>query len=334
MRVEAIMHDLIVIGGGPAGLAAAAYALDKGLDVVLLCTVYGGRAGAEQWVNGQIQPEAILGMHGVVECRRRITAQQGYLVYELTVGIVQQGDHFQVVTETCTRSTRTVIVATGAQPRVLGLPNEQALVGRGLGYSITTHAPLAAGRSVAVVGSTQRALHGVAELAQTAHHIALIVPPDAQIDGVLMQRLRKLPNVTFYDGYTATALEEADNVLQCVVVQRRGDVQRIPAAAVFVDIGLVPAAQVVPREVARDQHGCIIVDAMQQTNLPGLFAAGDVTTQATEHILIALGAGARAAMYAYDRILAQRLQLPVEAVRAHGAAPSAHGVTDRSVQFG
>ena len=317
------MHEVIVIGGGPAGLAATAYALDKGLDVVLLCTAYNGRAGAEQWINGQIQPESFLGMEGVVECRRRITVRQGYLVHELTVGVVQEDEHFQVVTETCTRSTRAVIVATGAHPRLLGLPNEHALVGRGLGYSITTHAQLAAGRDVAVVGSTQHALRGVAELAHTARRIALIVPPDARIDGVLAQRLRGLPNVTFYDGYTTTALEEADNVLHRIVVHRGSDVQRIPAELVFVDIGLVPSAQVMALDVARDQHGFIIVDATQQTNVPGLFAAGDVTTQPTEHILIALGAGARAAMHAYDYILAQRLQPQVETVRSHvNAAPA------------
>ncbi|MBC8076267.1 MAG: NAD(P)/FAD-dependent oxidoreductase [Chloroflexales bacterium] len=315
------MHDVIVIGGGPAGLAATAYALDKGLDVVLLCTAYGGQAGAEQWIDGQIQPEAFLGLQGVVECRRRITAGQGYLVHELTVGVFQQGECFQVVTELCTRSTRTVIVATGAQQRVLGLPNEHALIGRGLAYSITTHAQLAAGRDVVVIGGTPHALHGVAELARSARRIALIVPPDVQIDGVLAQRLRELPHVTFYDGYTVTALEEAHNVLQCAVVLRGSVVQRIPAEVVFVDIGLVPAAQLVPQEVARDSHGFIIVDALQQTNLPGLFAAGDVTTQPTEHILIALGAGARAALHAYDCILAQRLQLPVEAVRSRGSAP-------------
>lgn len=302
------MHDLIVIGGGPAGLAATAYALDKGLDVVLLCTAYGGQAGVEQWIEGQNDPESFLGMQGVVECRRRITARQGYMVHELTLGVIKEDASFRVVSETHTRTTRAVVVATGAQPRRLGLPNEHGLVGRGLGYSITTHAQLAAGRDVAVIGSTLHALRGVAELAHSARHIAVVVPSDANVAGMLEHYLRLLPNVTFYDGYTVTALDESDASLHGVVVQRGSAVQHIVAEVVFVDIGLVPSVQIVPPEVARDKDSFLIVNARHQTNLPGLFAAGDVTTHPTEHIMIALGAGTQAAMHAYDYILAQRLQ--------------------------
>jgi thioredoxin reductase len=179
----------------------------------------------------------------------------------------------------------------------------------GLGYSIVTHAHLAAGREVAVVGSTARALRGVAELVQIAERILLLAPAPGQLASRLGQRLRSYPKVHVLEGYQVTAIEPNAGAVQAIVVSRLGSTQRIPVQAVFVELGLLPNTEMVRHLVRVDEQGFILIDDHNQTTRPGLFAAGDVTSSMGEQILIAIGEGARAAQSAYDYILAQRLGL-------------------------
>jgi len=151
------MHDLIVIGSGPAGQAAATYALAKQLDVVLIGARLGGKAGDRQQLAGQSTPEELVGEEAVNTLTRHLTAHPYCIVNDVVVGMFKRDSVFHVLTEATTWHAHAVIVATGAVPRMLGIPNEWQLVGHGLGYSITTHAHLAAGRDVAVVGTTMRA---------------------------------------------------------------------------------------------------------------------------------------------------------------------------------
>ncbi len=133
---------------------------------------------------------------------------------------------------------------------------------------------------------------------------------------MLGQRLRMHPKVQLLEGYQVQEIEASGGAVHALVVAQRHEVQRIPVEAVFVDLGLVPSTQLVRHLVQMDTQGFIIVDAQNRTSLPGLFAAGDVTSAIGEQILIAIGEGARAAVSAYDYILAQRLQLSVAALQA------------------
>jgi thioredoxin reductase (NADPH) len=303
------MHDLIIIGGGPAGLAAAVYALGKRLDVMLVCLGFGGKAGERQRLAGQIAPERLIGEEAVAGLWHTIAACPKQIIEQRVVNLLKRDELFQVETERTTLRAPAVIVATGARPAMLGLPNEQELAGHGLGYSIVTHAHLAAGREVAVVGSTARALRGVAELVQLAERILLLAPDPGQLGGPLGQRLRAHPKVHVLEGYQATAIEANAGAVQAIVVSRSGSAQRIPVQAVFVDLGLVPNTEMLRHLVSLDEQGFILVDDHNRTSRPGLFAAGDVTSAIGEQVLIAIGEGARAAQSAYDYVLAQRLGL-------------------------
>jgi len=303
------MHDLIIIGGGPAGLAAATYALGTQLDVVLVCASFGGKAGARQQLADQIGPEHLVGEEAFKGLWHTVAAHPTRIVEGLVVGLFNRDGMFHVMTEGATLRARAVIVATGAQPTMLGIPHERQFIGHGLGYSIATHAHLAAGREVAVVGTTARALRGVAELVQRASRILLIAPYPGELDSVLGQRLRADPRIHLLEGYTVAEVETNAGAVHAILVTRRGAVQRLPVQAVFVDLGLVPNSQMLRQFVDLDAQGFIIVDAQHQTSQPGIFAAGDVTSAIGEQILIAIGEGARAAQSAYDYILAQRLGL-------------------------
>ncbi|GAB4194482.1 MAG: hypothetical protein OHK0022_10510 [Roseiflexaceae bacterium] len=299
------MHDLIVIGGGPAGLAATAYAIEKRLDVVLVCTRLGGKAGPN-WEG--ITGADLLGSDTVAGLRRRVAAQRECIVHDTIVGVMPGEKAFAVVGEQHTLYTRAVLVAAGAQPIMLGLPGESDLLGHGLSYSVETYAPLVAGQTVAVMGSDRRALRGAAELLQQSARVVLVAPEEGQLTSALAQRLRAHGDIEVLEGYSVQAIEPAEGRQQRLVAVRQQITRRVTVAAVFVALGLVPGSQPVRQIAAVDPHGFLIVDAHNQTSLPGLFAAGDVTTLFAEHSLIAIGDGVRAAMRAYDYLLAMEVR--------------------------
>jgi len=195
-----------------------------------------------------------------------------------------------------------VIVATGASPIALDVPGAEELVGLGLGYSVTTHAHLLAGRNVAVIGATVRALRGVAELARSATQIYLIAPDATGMTTPLARALRDRSNVEFLAGYTVKKITGPFNV-GALIVEHDGHSRWLKVDAAFVDLGLRPNSGLVRRIVQTDPDGFIWVDDHNATTLPGLFAAGDVTTAFGEQIMIAIGDGARAALSAYDYLL-------------------------------
>jgi thioredoxin reductase (NADPH) len=302
------MYDVVIIGGGPAGLAAAAYALDKKLAVALLCAQLGGKAGMVQQLAGQsTPPQPLLGEQAVEELKQRIGMQPECIINGNVVGIRRQQTGFQVIAEEGILQGTAVVIATGAHPRFMNIPDEWQLLGHGLAYSITTHAQGVAGRDVAVVGSTARALRGIAELTQVARRIAVIAPEPGEFDSELGQQLRAQPHVDYFAGYHAQSTEAHDGAVHALIIAKGDETQRIPVSAVFVDMGLVPSSQMFRHFVQCDSDGRIIVDAGQQTSVAGVYAAGDVTNVPCEHILVAIGDGVRAAQSAYDYVLAQHL---------------------------
>jgi NADH-dependent peroxiredoxin subunit F len=310
------MYDLIVIGGGPAGLAATAHALAKRLDVVLIGTGFGGRAGDRQHYAEQGGDEALMGEDAALSLQRYLSAHPQRLMDAVVVDLHTHDDGFEVQTEEMARQGRTVIIATGVRPRMLGLPSEWRSLGLGLAYSITTHAHAVAERDVAVVGASPRALRGVAELVEIARSIVLIAPDPGELESLLGQRLRQHPRVRVLAGYQVQAVEAALGSVRAIVVAHHDTTLRLPVEAIFVELGLVPNAQLVQQLVQLDGAGCIVVDEQNRTSLPGLFAAGDVTNRPCEHIVIAIGEGTRAAVSAYEYVLARRLGVAIAGVSA------------------
>jgi thioredoxin reductase len=212
---------------------------------------------------------------------------------------------FQITTEQHgVYQSLAVIVATGTTPRMLDMPGAHELLGQGLGYSATTHAHLVAGKQVAVIGTTARALRGAAELVRTAARVYLIAPDAAGLDTPLAHTLQQRPNLEVLAGYQVKAVNGPFNVESLVV--ERGDEHRwLRVEAAFVDLGLMPNSGIVQQLVRLDPAGFIRVDEHNATTLAGLFAAGDVTIGFGEQVFIAIGGGARAALSAYDYLLAQ-----------------------------
>jgi len=151
------------------------------------------------------------------------------------------------------------------------------------------------------------ALRGVAELVQHAQRVVLIAPEPGQLGSTLGQCVCTHPNVQLLEGYHVTAVETSAGAVNAIVVARRDALHRLPVQAVFVDLGLVANVQMVRQLVQLDAQGFMVVDDQNRTSLPGLFAAGDVTSASGEQMLIVIGEGARAARCASDYILEQRI---------------------------
>lgn len=315
------MHDLIIVGGGAAGLAAAAYALDKQLDVMVVYESLGGKINQKftmhadtDFLVGHIlvhldtpetTPEEItrLGAETVQEFERQVTTQRGRALFDRVRRVTKEGDVFKVETERSgTLQAAAVILASGAVPKQIEAPGRE-FINHGIGYTPVTFARALAGKTAVVIGCTQRALRGAAELARTAAQVYLVAaqfPHDDPIFAVL----RKRSNVEVLEGYAVTEVTGTSSV-DTVVVEQDGKVRRLPVDAAFADVGLTPNAAMVKDLVDTDAEGFIIVDKRNATSMPGLFAAGDVTTVYGEHTLIAIGEGARAALAAHDYLLAR-----------------------------
>ncbi len=297
------MRELIIIGGGAAALSAGMYALGKQIDFVMIYESLGGKAGWRQSLVGQEEVEYLAGEEAVRIFERKIAMQTDRAIRD-TVTSVQRADQgFRVETRNHgVLEALAVIVATGATPVRLQAPGAHELLGQGLGYSVTTHAHLLAGKTAAVIGATHRALRGVAELARTAEKVYLITPDPDAASLPMMHAISQRPNVEVLSGYTVDEVVGPMNVEE-IVVSREGQQRRIPVAAAFADLGLHPCSECVQHLVRTDEEGFIWVDERMATTVPGIFAAGDVTTSFGEQVLIAIGDGARAALSAYDYLL-------------------------------
>ena len=298
------MRDLIIIGGGAAGLSAAAYAIGKQLNFLVIYEDLGGKAGRRQTLAGQVSEEYLAGAEAVRLFERQVTTHADRALHDEVLGVSKEAGVFHVETRHHgVLEAPTVIVATGASPIGLEVPGAKELAGYGLGYSIATHAHLLAGKSVAVVGSTIRALRGVAELARTATCVYLVAPDARSLETPFARALRRYQNVELLGGAKVEEIAGDQSVEQLIVAQDGGR-RRLNVDAVFVDLGLRPNSEPVGKIAQTTQDGFIWIDDRNATTVPGLFAAGDVTTSFGEQILIAIGEGARAALSAYDYLLA------------------------------
>lgn len=277
--------DLIVIGAGPAGLAAAAEAAGAGLKTLILDKLGPGGAlinlGSLHGVPDGASGPALVGL--MTDDATAAGAEIGF--GEVTR--IANGEPWTVETaEGETHSGRALVVATGLNKGRLGLPDEEAWEGRGLSHCASCDGPLFTGQPVVVVGDEgDWAAHEAVELAGLAEHVT-IVSTDAGATSAL-------PNVSSLPG-RVVALEGRDG-LESVVVEQAGTRQAIPANAIFVYIGQSPAAEFVADSLARDAMGHIVVDAEGNTSKPLIFAVGDVAAGLPHNVEEARHSGERAA---------------------------------------
>jgi alkyl hydroperoxide reductase subunit F len=292
------VYELIIVGAGPAGITAAVYAARKRLDLAVLTTNVGGQVIVSSQIENYTGFQYITGEELSAKFQEHLEKHKFELKME-EVGKVEEKDGlFNVKTSVDTYLGRTVIVATGRKPRELKVPGEAELKNRGVTYCATCDGPLFEGLDVAVVGGGNSGLEAVLQLIKIAKSVRLIirgVQPKA--DKVLVDKVKGSKKVEIL---TETRVVEivGENSVSGVNVQKNGEELLLPVQGVFVEIGSVPNSDIVDF-VGKNRWGEIFVNCKCETNVPGLFAAGDVTNVPQKQIVVAAGEGCKAALSAF-----------------------------------
>jgi len=300
------MYDLIIIGGGPAGLTATVYAVRKRLNVLLITKDLGGKTNYRLQLPNLEHHLVINGEEVVSRFANEIEYLEFAREFDSVESVTAIAGGYRVHTRKGAEHTaRAIILATGARGQLLEVPGEKEFMMRGLCYSAVSYAPLFVGHSVVVIGSNDLALRATADLARIARRVTLVMPERGELDGPFGRRLRGFANVEILENHVVEQVK-GDAYARALVVKRpNGTTAELQADAFFVELGLVPNTSMVKGLVALDAQGRVEVDSRNRTSAPGFFAAGDVTNVHAEQVLIAIGEGAKAALSAFEYLLTQ-----------------------------
>lgn len=297
------MHETIIIGGGPAGLAAAAYAVRKRMDALFISRGLGGRTQRRlklPWVEDY---QVMVGEETIHRFRTQLEYLDFMRVRATVASLEQIEGGFRVtVSDGKVYDTQTLILATGAVGEPLRVPGEQKFEMRGLCYSAMTYAPLMVDRNVVVVGEQMLALRAVAELQRIATQVTLVAEDEGDLETRVGKTVLAADNVVVKRGARVIEIK-GDEYARSIVIRIDGRHQEMPTDVIFVEKQLVPNSDLVAGLVELDECGFIRVDARNRTSLPGLFAAGDVTNAMSFQVLMGLGDGEKAALSAFDYLL-------------------------------
>ena len=303
--------DVLVIGGGPAGAAAAVYAARKGIRTGVAAERFGGQVNDTLAIENYI---SVLETDGpkfaaALEAHTRaydvdimnLQRAEKLIPAEQSEGLVE----VQLANGGSLRA-KTVILSTGARWRNVNVPGEAEYKNKGVAYCPHCDGPLFKGKRVAVIGGGNSGIEAAIDLAGLVAHVTVVEFADQlKADAVLVKKLHSLPNVTVHTNAQTTEITGANGKVNGLSYKDRmtGAEHHVELEGVFVQIGLVPNTEWLKGVVELSKFGEIIVDAKGQTNLPGVFAAGDCTTVPYKQIVIAAGAGATAALSAFDHLI-------------------------------
>jgi alkyl hydroperoxide reductase subunit F len=298
------MYDLIVIGGGPAGLTATVYALRKRLNVLLVSKDLGGKTNFKLHLPWIEDYQVIKGLEVVNKFKSELEYLDFARHMEGVERVEKVNGDFKVVTSGGAElPTKAVIVASGAKQLRLRVPGEKEFMMRGLCYSALSYAPLFIDRTTVVVGDGDLAQRSAAELATIAEKVYLVAKEVGKLDTALGKKLLAAPNVEVLAGYDVAEVLGDDFARTVVLHDPEGQVVEINADGTFIEMALIPNSQMVAGLVELDEQGRIKVDCGSRTNVAGIYAAGDVASGFAEQVLIAVGEGAKAALSAYEYLL-------------------------------
>jgi alkyl hydroperoxide reductase subunit F len=302
--------DVLVVGGGPAGAAAAIYAARKGIRTGVVAERFGGQVLDTLAIENFISVKETEGPKMAVALEEHVRA------YDVDIMNAQRGERLipadanglitVELANGATLKSRTIVLATGARWREMNVPGEREYRGRGVAYCPHCDGPLFKGKRVAVIGGGNSGVEAAIDLAGVVAHVTLIeFDGRLRADEVLQRKLRSLPNVRVIVSAQTTEVHGENGKVNGLTYKDRstGELHRLDLEGVFVQIGLLPNTDWLKGTVALSPRGEIEVDVRGQTSVPGVFAAGDATTTPYKQIVIAMGEGAKAALSAFDHLI-------------------------------
>jgi alkyl hydroperoxide reductase subunit F len=322
-------YDMLIVGGGPAGAAAAVYAARKGIRTGIAAENLGGQVNDTLGIENYISvletdgPKLSAALQAHVKHYGVETMTQQRAVQLIPAS--EPGGLVQVRMENGgTLKARSVIISTGARWRNINVPGEQEYKNKGVAYCPHCDGPLFKGKRVAVIGGGNSGVEAAIDLAGIVEHVTLVeFAEQLKADAVLVAKLKSLPNVSIRLNTQTTEITGAAGKVNGLVLRDRasGQEETVALEGVFVQIGLVPNTEWLKGTLSLSRFGEIEVDAKGHTNLSGVFAAGDCTTVPFKQIVIAAGDGAKAALAAFDHLM--RLPAPMAAEDAPKVALAA-----------
>lgn len=297
------IYDLVIVGAGPAGITASVYAARKRMDFLVISQDVGGQAAWSGDIENYTGYQFISGPELAAKFEEHmrqynISVQEPEVVSE----IKKAGDLVSIKSNKGEYQAKTVIVASGKRVRELGVPGEKEFKNRGLTYCATCDGPLFSGRDVAIIGGGNSALDAALQMIKIAKHIYLInVALELTGDAIMQDKVKTSPLVTILNNTKVKEIQ-GDKMVNRIVVSGAEE-KNIAVTGVFVEIGLIPNSNFA-LDITKNELGEIVVDFSNRTNVPGIFAAGDVTNVPEKQIIIAAGEGSKALLGAF-RYLAE-----------------------------
>jgi len=311
--------DVLIVGGGPAGAAAAVYAARKGIRTGVASERFGGQVLDTMGIENFISIKETVGPKFALALEEHVrTYDVDIMNLQRAQALVPGKEFIEIQLESgASLKSRSVVISTGARWRNIDVPGEHEYKNKGVAYCPHCDGPLFKGKRVAVIGGGNSGVEAAIDLAGIVGHVTL-VEFDTQLraDAVLQRKLRSLPNVDVFVNAQTTEITGDGQKVNGLVYKDRAtnESHAVPLEGVFIQIGLVPNTDWLKGTVELSRHGEIVVDARGQTSVPGVFAAGDATTVPFKQIIIAAGDGAKAALGAFDYLI--RNSAPVESPTA------------------
>ena len=299
------LYDVLIVGGGPAAGSAAVYAARKGLSTAVVADHIGGQPLETVGIENLIGTDYIEGEQLMQNIRAQMTKYHVTLIDGQTVTGLTEGSPVQVQLKgDTTLQGRTVIIATGAHWRNIGVPGEAEYKNKGVAYCPHCDGPLYKGKNVAVIGGGNSGVEAAIDLAGIARHVSVLeFGPKISADAVLVAKAQSLDNVDLITNAQTTSIKGDGRVNGLTYTDRAtGDSKSLSVDGVFVQIGLVPNTSWLSDCLDMDKQGEIIVNEKGATSLANVFAAGDCTNSAYKQIIISMGSGATAALGAFDAL--------------------------------
>ncbi len=292
------MYDAIIVGGGPAGLAAAVYLARQKVQFALIADTIGGQTLWSSDVENYLGFHLLNGGDLVKKFKEHLKDYEGAFdlkegesvtkIDRLTVG-------FRVTTPKGSYESKTLLIATGETHRALGVPGEKEFYGRGVTYCATCDAPLFKDKDVAVIGGGNSAMDAALFLEKYAKSISILTANAALAgDGVMMKKIAASSKMQVISGSKTTRIL-GDSFVSGLSYEAEGEKHALDVQGVFIEIGLIPVSDFIDF-VKKDKSGQIEVTIHNETSVPGVYAAGDVTTVTEKQIAVAVGEGSKAAL--------------------------------------
>ncbi|MGB2660910.1 MAG: FAD-dependent oxidoreductase [Candidatus Omnitrophota bacterium] len=293
------VYELIIIGAGPAGITASVYAARKRMDFLVLTGDIGGQTTWSGDIENYTGYQFITGADLTAKFEEHIKKYNVSLKEnEKVTEARKEGDIFVIDTAKGTYKAKTVIIASGKRSKQLNVPGEEEFKSKGLTYCATCDGPLFANKDVVIVGGGNSALEAAIQLVKIAKKIYIVnITPELGGDEIIREKVVKSDKVTVMNNSQVTAVF-GDNFVNRVKLKTENGDKELEVQGVFVEIGLDPNSNLA-KDLDKNEKGEIIVNCRNETNVPGIFAAGDVTNVPEKQIIIAAGDGAKTALGAF-----------------------------------